>query len=55
MQSRALLNRLKRLQRKKLGNKKAYIFFGQPSRSELNGVPPSAKVIIFVGENEILE
>lgn len=53
MQSKVLLKRLKQLERKTQGNKKYYVFFGQPSRAELAKIPPNAKVIIFVGESEI--
>jgi len=55
MQSKVLLKRLKRLERKAQGNRKYYVFFGQPSRAELAKIPPNAKVIIFVGENEIAD
>lgn len=53
MQSKVLLKRLKQLERKSQGNKKHFVFFGQPSKAELAKVPPGAKVHIFVGENEI--
>jgi hypothetical protein len=55
MQSKALLTRLKKLEKKATGNKKFYVFFGQPSKAELERIPPSAKTIIFVGEDKIPE
>ena len=55
MQSKVLLKRLKRLERKAQGNRKYYVFFGQPSRAELAKMPPYAKAIILICENEIAE
>lgn len=53
MQSKVLLKRLKQMERKANGNKRLYVFFGKPSRAELAKLPPSAKAIIFVGEDKI--
>lgn len=55
MQSKALLTRLKKLERKAMGGRKIYLFFGQPRKAELDRLPPGAKVIIFVGEDKIPE
>ena len=51
MQSKVLLKRLKRLERKAQGNQKYYVFFGQPSRAELAKIPPNAKIIIFIEDD----
>lgn len=53
MQSKALLTRLKKLERKAMGSRKIFVFFGQPRKAELDRLPPGAKVIIFVGEDKI--
>ncbi|BCK85538.1 hypothetical protein MM59RIKEN_28570 [Pusillibacter faecalis] len=53
MQSKTLLKRLKWLERKAYSNQEYYLFFGQPRKSELAKVPQGAKVIIFVGEDEL--
>ena len=55
MQSKALLTRLKKMEKKAIGNKKFYVFFGEPSRAELERIPPTAKVIIFINEDQIPE
>lgn len=48
MQSKVLLKRLKRLERKAQGNRKYYVFFGEPSKVEKAKIPPTAKVIVFI-------
>lgn len=53
MQSKALLTRLKKLERKAMGGRKIFVFFGQPRKAELDRLPPGAKVIVFVGEDKI--
>lgn len=53
MQSKVLLNRLKKLERKKDRNKYPFVFFGMPSRADLARMPPGARVIIFTDEDKI--
>lgn len=48
MQSKVLLKRLKRLERKAQGSKKYYVFFGEPSKAEKAKIPPTAKVVVFI-------
>ena len=55
MQSKVLINRLKKLERKAQGNRRYYVFFRQPSKAELAKLPPNAKLFIFVGEDRIAD
>ena len=53
MQSKVLLKKLKQMERKANGKRRQYVFFGKPSRAELAKLPEGARVIIFVGEDDI--
>ena len=53
MQTKLLLQRLKKLEKKVLKINELVIFFGEPSQMVLNKLPLNTKVLIFVGENEI--
>jgi hypothetical protein len=53
MQSKAMIKRLKRLEQKALKVKPLYIFFSEPSKAELAKLPKGAKVIVFIGEDEL--
>lgn len=48
-----LIQRLKRLENKVIGSNKYYVFFGNPTKAELNKLPENAEVIIFIGEENI--
>lgn len=53
MQSKALLQRIKKLERKLLHTNGLIIYFGEPSNAEFAKLPLNAQILIFVGENEI--
>jgi len=53
VQSKAIAQRLKRLEKQTLTIKPLYVFFGEPSNVERAKLPIGAKVLIFTGEDEL--
>lgn len=55
MQTKVLLQRLKRLEKKARNPNNIYIFIGTPTKQELNKLNRYAKIIVFTGEEDILD
>ena len=53
MQSKLLLRRVKRMEKKVFRQQRCFVFFGTPSPEALAKLPPGASIIVFVGEDEI--
>lgn len=53
MQAKMMLNRLKKIEKKVLKPLGLYVFFGEPSKTELAKLPPNSRIVIFLGEDEL--
>jgi len=53
MQSKVLLQRVKKLERKLIKDKTVFVFFEEPTAAQLAKIPEGAEVIVFTGEDEI--
>ncbi|MGI6751543.1 MAG: hypothetical protein ACOX4U_02855 [Anaerovoracaceae bacterium] len=53
MQSKVLLQRVKKLEKKLLKEKTIFVFFEEPTDAQLAKIPEGADVIVYTGEDEI--
>ena len=53
MQSKAIIQRLKRLEKTVYKDHNFFVFFDKPSTSQLTTLPPNAHVVVFTGEDEL--
>lgn len=53
MQSKVILQRVKKLEQKLIKQNTQFVFFEEPTETQLAKLPQGANVLIIIGENEI--
>lgn len=53
MQSKVLLQRVKKLEKKLIKEKTLFVFFEEPTQAQLAKIPEGADVVVYTGEDEI--
>lgn len=53
MQSKVLLQRVKKLEKKLIKEKTLFVFFEEPTAAQLAKIPEGADVVVYTGEDEI--
>ena len=53
MQSKVLLQRVKKLERKLIKDKTVFVFFEEPTAAQLAKIPEGVDVIVFLDEDKI--
>lgn len=53
MQSKVLLQRVKKLEKKLVKENPLFVFFEEPTAAQLAKIPERAKVIVFLDEDKI--
>ena len=53
MQSKVLLQRVKKLEKKLVKEKTLFVFFEEPTAAQLAKIPEGADVVVFLDEDKI--